>query len=194
MDVSAWRGSGRGRGVAEARMKVLCTGGAGFIGSHITDELLRAGHDVVVLDNLSTGSMSNVPARADFYEIDLRDAGAVRDCLKTVKPDAVCHQAAQVSIQRSLRDPDETRTINVLGTANLLEACVAAGTVERFVFASTGGAMYGEVSAGRLASETWDPRPTTPYAWSKLHGERLLLDLYRKPFDLSVTVLRYANV
>jgi UDP-glucose 4-epimerase len=173
-------------------MRVLVTGGAGFIGSHIVDALLDGGHEVAVLDNLSTGKRENVPERVRFYQVDLRDREATRRALAEFSPRAVSHQAAQASVAVSVREPHLDAEVNVMGGINLLDAAVAAGT-EQVVFASTGGAIYGEVPEGKRAEESWAPSPQSPYAISKLSLE-LLLEVYRKHKNLEATVLRYANV
>ncbi len=173
-------------------MRVLVTGGAGFIGSHIVDALLDGGHEVAVLDNLSTGKRENVPERARFYQVDLRDREATHRALADFSPEAVSHQAAQASVAVSVREPHLDAEVNVMGGINLLDAAVAAGA-SQVVFASTGGAIYGEVPEGKRAEETWAPSPLSPYAISKLSIE-LLLEVYRKHKGLEATVLRYANV
>lgn len=173
-------------------MKVLVTGGAGFIGSHVVEQALRAGHSVAVLDDLSTGKRHNLPARAEFFEVDLRDRKRVRDALESVRPNAVSHQAAQSSVVVSMRDPYFDVSVNVLGGINLLDACVAT-KVERFVFASTGGAMYGNVPEGKRAPEETRPAPISPYAISKLAFEQLLA-VYRGQHGLQSNILRYSNV
>jgi len=175
-------------------MRILVTGGAGFIGSHVADALLEAGHEVAVLDDLSTGHRRNVPAAARFYECDLRNDDLTRGTLRDFRPEAVCHQAAQASVAVSVRDPRLDASVNVLGGLNLLEACVERGSrVQRFVFASTGGAIYGEVAEGTRADEATVPRPRSPYAIHKLAFEGLL-GSYREHQKLPTTILRYANV
>ncbi len=175
-------------------MRVLVTGGAGFIGSHIVDALLAEGHEVAVLDNLSTGRRSNLRPEARFYEVDLRDAEATRRAVADFDPTAVSHQAAQASVAVSVRDPRLDAQVNVLGGLNLLEACSEAGRkVERVVFASTGGAIYGEVPEGQRAAESTVPAPLSPYAIHKLAFEQLL-GVYSTHRGLRSSVLRYANV
>ncbi|HEY8430300.1 MAG TPA: NAD-dependent epimerase/dehydratase family protein [Sandaracinaceae bacterium] len=173
-------------------MKVLVTGGAGFIGSHVADALLAAGHEVIVLDDLSTGRRENVPAGARFVEGDLRDETCVERLFAEEGPEVVCHQAAQTSVSVSTREPIRDADINVLGSLRLLEACRRHGTA-RFVFASTGGAIYGEVPEGKRADESWAPRPLSPYACSKLAFEAYLA-AYRSEHGMPYTILRYANV
>jgi len=175
-------------------MRILITGGAGFIGSHIADGALAAGHEVAVLDNLSTGRKENVPKGAHLYEIDLRDRDGVFRTLGTFKPEVVSHQAAQASVVVSVRDPKLDAEVNVIGGLNLLDACTQPGApTKTFVFASTGGAIYGEVPEGTRADENTRPAPLSPYAISKLAFEQMM-NVYRTHRGLSTTVLRYANV
>jgi UDP-glucose 4-epimerase len=173
-------------------MKVLVTGGAGFVGSHVVEHALRAGHAVSVLDDLSTGKRANVPAKASLFVADLRDREAVLRVLEAVRPQAVSHQAAQSSVAISMRDPHLDASVNILGGINLLDACVAVG-VARVVFASTGGAMYGNVPEGKRAPEETRPAPISPYAIGKLALEQLLA-VYRVQHRLESNVLRYSNV
>lgn len=173
-------------------MKILVTGGAGFIGSHIADALLAAGHEVAVLDDLSTGRRQNVPAGARFFEVDVRDAAAVEAAFAAFRPAVVSHQAAQTSVSVSVREPRRDAEINVVGGLVVLEACVRH-SVERVVFASTGGAIYGEVPEGTRASVDWSTRPLSPYGCAKLAVEAYLY-AYAHEHGLRSTVLRYANV
>ena len=173
-------------------MRVAVTGGAGFIGSHIADALVAAGHAVLVVDNLSSGSLEWVPQGASLAQLDIREAAAIRECLTGFQPDAICHQAAQVSVAASVRDPALDGSVNVLGTVHMLDAAVAA-RARRFVFASTGGAIYGEVPEGQRASQKWAPAPQSPYAMSKLAAERYVT-WYASHRGLRTTTLRYANV
>jgi len=174
-------------------MRILVTGGAGFIGSHIVEGLLATGHEVGVLDDLSTGRRDNVPREAAFFEGDLRDRERTRAILRDYRPEAVSHQAAQASVAVSMRDPRLDAEVNVIGGIHLLDACTESGSrVGRVVFASTGGAIYGEVAEGTRADEFTPPRPASPYAIHKLAFEQLL-SVYRTR-GLATTVLRYANV
>ncbi|MES1176519.1 MAG: NAD-dependent epimerase/dehydratase family protein [Myxococcales bacterium] len=173
-------------------MRVLVSGGAGFIGSHVVEGALAAGHSVAVLDNLSSGKRSNVPASVPLFEVDLRNRAAVLGVLSEFKPELVSHQAAQISVSVSVREPYLDGEVNVLGGINLLDACVAT-KVKRLVFASTGGAICGEVPEGQLADEAWRPAPISPYAIHKLAFEQLL-DVYRTHHGLDSVVLRYANI
>jgi UDP-glucose 4-epimerase len=173
-------------------MKVLVTGGAGFIGSHVADALLTAGHEVVVLDDLSTGRRVNVPDRASFVQGDIRDVAVVGKLFSEVKPDVVTHQAAQTSVAISTREPLRDADVNILGSLNILNHCVQH-KVQRLVFASTGGAIYGEVPDGTRASEDTAPNPLSPYACSKFAIEKYL-NAYAREHGLASSVLRYANV
>lgn len=173
-------------------MRVIVTGGAGFIGSHVADALLARGHEVCVVDDLSSGRRSNVPSGARFEELDIRDAEAVQRCVNDVRPEVVCHQAAQTSVSVSTREPLRDAAINILGSLNVLGAARHAG-VARLVFASTGGAIYGEVPAPQRADTGWAPKPVSPYACSKFAFENYLHGA-RVEYGFESTVLRYANV
>ncbi len=173
-------------------MRVLLTGGAGFIGGHVAEALLASGHEVVVVDDLSNGKRENVPAGAVFVVGDIRDPALVDGVFAEHRPDTVCHQAAQTSVSVSTREPIHDAEVNVIGSLRLLEACRRHG-IARFVFASTGGAIYGEVPEGERAAEGWPPFPLSPYACSKLSVEHYLA-AYHREHGLDYTILRYANV
>ena len=171
-------------------MKILVTGGAGFIGSHVVDAYLEAGHEVVVVDDLSTGNPDNINPAAKFYLMDMASP-QMRRLLELEKPDVVNHHAAQISVPQSVKEPDFDAKVNVVGTVNLLQGCVEAG-VRRFIFISTGGAIYGETN--RIPSdEDTPPNPASPYALSKLCGE-LYTKLFNLMHGLEYVILRYANV
>jgi UDP-glucose 4-epimerase len=170
-------------------MKVLLTGGAGFVGSHIADQLLARGHEVAVVDDLSSGKKENIPDGTMFYEQDIRDGCA--EIFEEFEPDVLCHQAAQMDVRRSVKAPDFDADVNVLGTIRLLQRCVAQG-VRRVVFASTGGAVYGE-QREFPAPEDHPQYPISPYGVSKLAGERYL-HFYNTQYGLPYAALRYANV
>src|SRR5919198_713703 len=125
--------------------KILITGGAGFIGSHVADGYLRAGHEVVVVDNLSTGHRRNLSHEARFYQADVTDEPALRRILETERPDVVNHHAAQKSVRISVEDPAEDARINIVGSLRLLELCRRL-EVKKVIFISTGGAIYGDVT------------------------------------------------
>ncbi len=171
-------------------MKVLVTGGAGFIGSHLVDGLLAQGQTVAVVDNLSTGRREQVPPGAAFYPLDIRDP-KIEEVFRKERPDAVSHHAAQVSVRESVRDPVFDADVNILGTLHLLEVCCAYG-IRRFLFASSGGAVYGEQEVFP-APETHPTRPASPYGIGKRAVEDYL-EYYRAAKGLSFAALRYGNV
>jgi len=173
-------------------MRLLITGGAGFIGSNLADNALEAGWQVAVLDDLSSGRRENVPAAAEFFQVDIRDAAAVEMAFASFKPTAVSHQAAQASVAISVREPQKDASINIIGSINVMQSCVNH-EVGHLVFASTGGAIYGEVPEGTRASVSTVPLPLSPYACSKFAVEKYL-DCFRHEHKLNFTVLRYANV
>lgn len=172
-------------------MKILVTGGAGFIGSHIVDALLGDGHSVAVVDDLSTGKQANVDARARFHLADIRDAEALTRIFDEEQPDVILHQAAKANVRESMEMPVLYADVNVLGSLNLLEQARRKG-VRRFVYASTGGAVYGEPQFLPV-TEDHPVNPLDPYGASKHHVEHYL-HLYHENFKLSYTVLRYPNV
>ena len=171
-------------------MKVLVTGGAGFIGSHIADRLLEAGHEVVVLDDLSTGHVEHLAAKARFYQMDLSSPW-LDELFRIERPDAIAHQAAQASVRVSVDDPVFDATVNVVGTAALLQAGVRHG-VRRFLFASTGGAIYGDTEAIPTPEDA-PALPVSPYGAAKLAAE-VYLRTFHALHGLSFAALRYANV
>jgi UDP-glucose 4-epimerase len=171
-------------------MKILVTGGAGFIGSHIVDAYLAAGHDVFIVDNLSTGQRINLNPSVRFYEMDIRDQN-LAELLSSEQPDVINHQAAQIDVRRSVQDPRFDAEVNILGSLNLFEAALAAG-VRHCIFASTGGAIYGEQDYFP-ADEMHSVRPLSPYGIAKLAVEKYL-DYYRAVHGFNYTILRYANV
>lgn len=173
-------------------MRIMVTGGAGFIGSHVADAALAAGHEVLVVDDLSTGRRENIPSKARFVELDIRKGEQLAKAVADFKPNMVSHQAAQTSVSVSTREPIRDAEINVVGSINLLNAAVAHG-VERVVFASTGGAIYGEVPEGERRKEGDVATPLSPYACSK-YAVEAYLGFYRHEYGLESTVLRYANV
>lgn len=178
-------------------MKTLVTGGAGFIGSHLTDALIARGDEVTVIDDLSTGKLENLEAAlargAELIEGDITDRGFVEEVVQAVKPSTLFHLAAQGEVQRSIEQPSFDATVNVVGTVNLIEASKNIG-LDRFVFASTGGAIYGE--GGRIdlpATEQVTPEPLCQYGLSKLAGEQYLA-LYRRMYMFNSVSLRFGNV
>ncbi|HET9162751.1 MAG TPA: NAD-dependent epimerase/dehydratase family protein [Solirubrobacterales bacterium] len=178
-------------------MKALVTGGAGFIGSNLVDALLERGAEVVVVDNLSTGRRVNLDgalaAGAKLVELDITDGEALAALAASERPDTVFHFAAQIDVRKSLADPAFDASINVGGTANLLEAARLAG-VRRFVFASTGGAIYGEGVDKQLPLKEDAPiEPFSAYGQSKYCGEGYLA-LYERLYGLSTVSMRFGNV
>jgi len=169
-------------------LKVLVTGGAGFIGSNIVDALLNAGHAVAIVDDLSTGLLDNINPSAEFFQLDIRDKG-VGKVLTDWRPDAVCHHAAQIDVRVSTEDPVFDADVNILGFLNLLESSKSLGA--RFVLAST-SAVYGETE--RLpVDETAVVSPISPYGITKSVSEQYLR-FYHETYGLSYTILRYGNV
>ena len=169
---------------------VLVTGGAGFIGSHVVNRFIQEGYDVVVVDDLSTGRREYVNPQATFYQMDITDP-ALGDVLAKEQPRLVSHQAAQISIPASLREPIHDAQVNIMGSLNLLEACRAVD-VGKIVFASSGGAVYGKPDY--LPCDEKHPlRPLAPYSSAKAAIESYLFT-YSHSFGLPFTILRYANV
>jgi len=171
-------------------MKVLVTGGAGFIGSHLSDAYLAAGHEVVIIDDLSSGKRTNIPAAAKFYHADIRSPEA-REILRNEQPEVLSHHAAQMDVRRSVADPAFDADVNVLGAINLLEGAREIG-VKKVLFASSGGAVYGEQEEFP-ASELHPIRPLSPYGITKASGE-LYLFYYHAVHGMPYIALRYANV
>jgi UDP-glucose 4-epimerase len=179
-------------------LRSLVTGGAGFIGSNLVDALLERGDEVVVLDDLSTGRRENLaPALergAELVEGDIVDAEAVSALVARFGPEAVFHLAAQIDVRRSVAEPGFDAAVNVVGTANLLEAMRSVAPKAPFVFASTGGAMYGEGAGRELPFTEETPiEPLAPYGQSKLAAEGYV-DFYRRVHGLPGTSLRLGNV
>lgn len=171
-------------------MKVLVTGGAGFIASHITDALIEHGHEVIVVDNLSSGKMEFVNPKAVFYNLDITNDG-LEEVFRRHRPHVVDHHAAQKEVTKSVRDPIFDARVNIIGTLNLLENCVRYG-VEKFIFASSGGTVYGE-PVSLPVGEDHPERPFSPYAVAKLSAEHYLR-FYHRVHGLNYVSLRYANI
>ncbi len=171
-------------------MRVLVTGGAGFIGSHIVDAYMKAGHEVVVVDDLSTGKRENLHPQARFVQANIQDP-AVRKLIVDEKIEAINHHAAQMDVRRSVADPLFDAQVNILGFLNVLEGAREAG-VQKIIFASSGGTVYGEQQVFP-ADEGHPTQPLSPYGVSKLTGERYL-GFYRTAYGIPYVALRYANV
>lgn len=171
-------------------MKILVTGGAGFIGSNLVDAFIAAGHHVAVIDNLVTGRKENVHPGATFYQLDIR-SNELPSLFAEEKFDTVCHQAAQMDVRRSVEDPRYDAEVNVMGTLNILQAAVKSG-VRKILFASTGGAIYGEQQQFPAEEEhvTW---PVSPYGITKLTCEKYIY-FFSQAYNLRYVLLRYANV
>jgi len=170
--------------------KSLITGGAGFIGSNLCQRLLESGDEVVVVDNLSTGSAENLDGKAVFYEIDIRSTDLF-DVFKKEKPDYVFHLAAQIDVRKSVENPILDADVNLLGTLNVLD-CAHRSGVKKVIFASTGGAIYGDADT-YPTPEGYYEQPLSPYGIDKLAAEKSLY-FYKKVKGLDYTILRMSNV
>jgi UDP-glucose 4-epimerase len=171
-------------------VKILVTGGAGFIGSHVVDGFLAAGHEVRVIDDLSTGKRTNLNAKATFYNVDIRSS-EIADIFAKENPDVVCHHAAQMDVRRAVREPQFDASVNVVGSVNVLENARQSG-VKKIIYASTGGAVYGE-PASLPVDEGHAIAPLSPYGLTK-HTFEEYLALYHRLYGCAYTVLRYPNV
>ena len=171
-------------------MKILVTGGAGFIASHIVDAYIAKGHDVTVVDDLSNGKKSNLNKKARFVAMDVRDPN-ISTLFAESRFEVVNHLAAQVDVRKSVNDPFFDASVNILGTLRLLECCRSYG-VRKFILSSSGGTYYGECP-DRPAKEDDASRPESPYGISKATAERYV-QFYGPVYRLSYTILRYANV
>ncbi len=171
-------------------MKIMVTGGAGFIASHVVDALIAAGHDVSIVDNLSTGRRQNINPQARFYEVDIRSADLAEVFAKE-QPEVIDHHAAQMDVRRSVADPMYDADVNILGGLNLLELARRHG-VRKVVYISTGGAVYGE-PVYLPCDEAHPVDPLCPYGATK-HTMEHYLFMYRQSYGLDYTVLRYPNV
>ena len=171
-------------------MRVLVTGGAGFIGSHVVDRCISAGHDVVVVDNLSTGTRQSVPSAARLAVIDIRSPD-LADVFRAEQPDAVIHLAAQAEVRRSVEQPLLDADVNIMGSLNLLE-CSRRFGVRRVIYSSSGGAVYGDTDV-LPTPEDQPARPASPYGVSKLTVEHYL-GCWAGLYGIRWVALRYANV
>src|SRR3990167_4916373 len=172
-------------------MKILVTGGAGFIGSHVVDRYVDLGHEVAVIDNLSTGFEKNLNAKAKFFKADIRELEKIYEIVGDFKPDVINHHAALAEVTKSVENPSDTLAVNVMGTANVLLAGGKA-SIKHFIFSSTGGAIYGD-PVHLPADESCKPAPLSPYGLSKLLGENII-EFYARTYGFTYTVFRYGNV
>ncbi len=171
-------------------MKILVTGGAGFIGSHVVDRYVELGHEVVVCDNLSTGKTEFVSDRAKFIEADIIDKDRIQSIVREEKPEIINHHAAHIQVGYSVQNPQFDAENNILGTLHIMEAAKEAGT-KKVVFAATGGAMYGNKPTP--FDETMKEQPLSPYGISKRAAE-LYLNYYYELYGIPFVSLRYSNV
>ncbi|MBI2047054.1 NAD-dependent epimerase/dehydratase family protein [Candidatus Pacearchaeota archaeon] len=172
-------------------MKILLTGGAGFIGSHVADRFIELGYDVVIVDNLSSGKRQNINKKAGFYEADITDSARLKEIFEKEKPDIVNHHAAQAFVSKSVSEPQFDAKVNIIGTLNLLELSVK-NNVKKFIYANSGGAGYGEPLCLPMGEEH-SINPMSPYGISK-HTAEHYVALYRHLYNLPYVSLRYANV
>jgi len=172
-------------------MKILVTGGAGFIGSNVVDTLVKEGHEVTVVDNLSTGKEENINPEVKFYNIDLLDIESLEFVFREFKPDVVNHHAAQIDVRKSVEDPAFDAETNIIGSINLFELSINYG-VRRIIFSSTGGALYGELE-NLPASEDTPIEPLSPYGVAKYCAENYL-NYFKRLYGVERVILRYANV
>ena len=172
-------------------MKILVTGGAGFIGSNIVDALIEKKHKVVIVDNLATGNIKNVNKKAKFYKVSVCDRKKIDEIFKKEKIDIVIHHAAQLDVRKSVEDPCFDADVNIKGALNILEACKNT-KVKKIIFASSGGTIYGECGT-KAPDEKAFANPLSPYGVAKLSVEHYI-KAYSALYGLKYTILRYANV
>lgn len=172
-------------------MKILVTGGAGFIGSHLVDALVRKKHRVFVIDNLSTGFKKNVNSKAKFFKVDLTDHKKIENIIKKERPEVIFHLAAQIDLRKSVEDPLLEVKNNILASINLIDVACRC-KVKKFIFSSTGGALFGDTKL-RPTSEKLEPWPVSPYGVGKLTIEKYLYYSWRV-HGLKFIALRYPNV
>lgn len=171
-------------------MKIVVTGGAGFIASQIVDAYIERGHEVHIVDDFSTGQVSNLNPKATVHKVDIADSGTAK-LVEQIKPEILSHHAAQMDVRHSVADPAFDARVNIIGFINLLEASKNAG-VKKVIFASSGGAVYGEQEEFP-APESHVTQPASPYGVSKRTGE-LYLSYYQQAFGMPYIAMRYANV
>lgn len=171
--------------------RILVTGGAGFIASHVVDAYVAEGHEVAVLDNLSTGKREYLNPKVKFYEIDILDKNALPAVFDEFQPEVINHHAAHIQVGYSVQNPQFDAAVNILGLLNLMELAHKKGTVKQVIMASTGGAMYGNKPVP--FTEDMNAQPLSPYGVSKRAGE-LYLNYYYELYGIRYAVLRYSNV
>lgn len=172
-------------------MRILVTGGAGFIGSHLVDAYLKAGHEVAILDNFTTGLPENLNPNAKFYEADITDEQAAKEVILDFKPEIINHQAAHLSVPKSVENPQFDAKTNILGILNVLEPASKNG-LKKIIFASSGGAIYGDAEV-IPTPETYKAKPISPYGVAKLTTENYL-NYYGVQYGIDWVALRYSNV
>lgn len=172
-------------------MRILVTGGAGFIGSWVANTFINQGHNVLIIDDLSSGSEDNIPSQADFIKCDIRNFPKVEEIISKFRPEVIDHHAAQIDVRKSVENPMHDAEINIIGTLNLIESAMR-NKVKKFIFASTGGAIYGEPEI-IPADEATEPFPISPYGTSKYAVEKYL-GYYNYVHGFQYVALRYANV
>jgi len=172
-------------------MKVLVTGGAGFIGSHIVDKLIEKGFEVFIIDNLSTGKRENINEKAKFVCGDINDERLLNNLFKENNFSYIFHLAAQISVSNSVREPVKDAQVNIIGSLKLIKKSIESG-VKKIIFSSTGGAIYGEAETFPTTEEVF-PKPVSPYAIAKFSVENYLR-FAKREFGLNYTILRYSNV
>jgi UDP-glucose 4-epimerase len=173
-------------------LKILVTGGAGFIGSNIVDEYVLRGHKVIVVDNLSSGKIGNVNKKAKFYKVDIRNFSELKKIFQKEKVDIINHHAAQIDVRKSVENPQFDAEVNIIGTLNLLQLAIQY-KIKKFIFASSGGTIYGECKNSSAPKESSVYKPESPYGCAKLAIE-YYLGYYNTIYGIKVAVLRYGNV
>jgi UDP-glucose 4-epimerase len=171
-------------------MKILVTGGAGFIGSHVVEAYVKAGHEVMVLDNLSTGKREFVPQGVQLVEADITDRTKIEEVIKNFQPEVINHHAAHIQVGNSVKDPQFDAQNNIIGVLNIMQAAKDV-PIKKIIMASTGGAMYGNKQTP--FTEEMKEEPVSPYGVSKRSGE-LYLNYYKEQYGIPFIALRYANV
>ncbi len=173
-------------------MRILVTGGAGFIASHIVDRYIELGHQVSIIDNFLTGRKTNIHPKATFYEADIRDQAKVAEIFSREKPEVVNHHAAQLDVRKSVADPKFDAEVNIIGFLNILSAAVGV-SVKKIIFASSGGVVYGDANQIPTTEDYQPLNPLSPYGITKLASE-YYLRFYKNVHSIETVALRYANI